>query len=255
MKFIRNVILAAGLFLFCAGAQTQEQSADKKDLTPEEIIRKFTEKETEFYKAWMQYAYVQRAEIRVRSVDGAPSNESMTLVSEVVFNDDGSREIRKVRRNGRLKSVHFTQEDIDIIENINPFSLTTKDLPLYNLKYAGKEKVDELNCHVFAVKPKSFKRGHLYFEGRIWVDDADLQIVRTVGKAVPQGEQRFPEFETLRQIIDGKYWFPVYVHADDRLHFPDTTVRLEETITYSDYKKFESKATIRYKLPDSDDPE
>jgi hypothetical protein len=119
----------------------------------------------------------------------------------------------------------------------------------------GKEKADELDCYVFSVKPKSTKGGKFYFDGKVWVDDQDLQIVKTAGKPVPQTwRQKFPEFETIRQMIDGKYWFPVWTHADDKLYFPDKVVRIEQTITYEDYRKFSTKATILpgSSLPDDD---
>jgi hypothetical protein len=250
VQYAYVLILTAMLLGGHTYAQTQPQpapqpgaqTAAKEDLSPEQIIRKFAQKETEFYDAWMQYTYTQTASIRILSVDGAPQKETMTIVSEVIFNDDGTREVRPLRRSGRLRSVIFTEEDKEVIDNINPFALTTKELPLYNLKYQGKEKVDELDCYVFSVKPKSIKRGRLYFEGKIWVDDLDLQVVRTVGKAVPQSrENQFPEFETIRQVIDDKYWFPVWTHADSKLRFPEQVVRVEETITYDDYKQFRSR--------------
>jgi hypothetical protein len=152
--------------------------------------------------------------------------------------------------------VRWTREDEEIINNLNPFALTEADLPLYDLKYEGKERVDELNCYVFSVKPKNIKRGRFYFEGKILVDDIDFLVVRTLGKAVPQtAENQFPEFETLRQMIDGKYWFPVYTHADERLRFPGATVRIEQTVYYDDYRKFDSSTTIRYGTLDAIDPE
>ena len=176
------------------------------------------------------------------------------MVFEVIFNDDGSREIRERSRRGRLTAVRLTREDQEIITNLNPFALTTAELPFYDLKYEGKEQVDELNCYVFSVKPKNMKRGHLYFEGKIWVDDIDFLVVRTLGKAVPQTKTNlFPEFETLRQMIDGKYWFPVWTHSDERLRFPDKTVRIEETITYDDYRRFDITTKIRYGTPDAED--
>ncbi len=232
----------------------QSQSGDKAqatpqkgDLSPEEVIKAFSAKETEFYAAWLQYAYRQNAVVRILSVNGSPSRERMTRVSDVIFKDDGTREVREVERRGTLRVVEFTKEDEDVIDNLQPFSLTTKELPLYNLKYEGKEKVDELTCYVFSVKPKSTKGDRFYFQGKIWVDDQDLQVVRTVGKPVPQrGNQQFPEFETLRQSIDGKYWFPVWTHADSVLDFPQNRVRVEETITYDDYKQFSSKATVTF---------
>jgi hypothetical protein len=218
--------------------------------TPDEIIRQFSAKETEFYEAWKEYTYHQTAEVRVVSVNGVPRNEVMTTTSDVVFKDDGSREVQITRRAGDLHSVIYTNQDEEIINNLQPFALTEQDLPLYSLNYEGKEKVDELNCYVFSVKPKSIKNGKFYFQGKIWVDDHDLQIVRTVGKPVPQKKNsQYPDFETIRQMIDKKYWFPVWTHADSELQFQRDNVRIEETITYDDYKHFQSKATIKFEQP------
>ena len=149
-----------------------------------------------------------------------------------------------------MRSVIFTRDDEEVIDNLQPFALTEKELVLYDLSYQGTEKVDELDCYVFSVMPKSVKAGRFYFEGKIWVDDQDLQVVRTVGKPVPQKKNsQFPQFETIRQMIDNKYWFPVWTHADSVLHFQRDNVRIEETITYSDYKHFASKATIQFEPP------
>jgi hypothetical protein len=224
-----------------------DQSTSNENLTPVQIIRKLAEKESAFYEAWTQYTYTQTASIHVLSANDIPQNESMTIISEVVFKDDGTREVNIRRRSGRLRSLIYTDDDQEIIDNLNPFALTTKDLPLYDLQYQGKEKADELECYVFSVKPKSIQKEKFYFEGKIWVDERDLQIVKTRGKAVPQSkDKQFPEFETIRQMIDHKYWFPAWTHADSILDFPGNKVRIEETITYENYKKFASKATIQY---------
>jgi hypothetical protein len=231
-----------------ASAQSKNKAGAKNDAQAEEIIKKFTEKETEFYEAWKQYTYTQNTAVKILSVNGEPiKNESLSITSEVVFDDDGEREIKVVRERGRLKNVRFTDDDRQIINNMNPFALTADELPLYKLKYMGKEKVDELDCFVFSVQPKSIRQNHLYFDGKIWVDDRDYQVVRTVGKPVPQtGETQFPEFETLRQIVDNKYWFPVWTHANSVLHFSDKDVKIEETITYEDYKKFGTSTKIEF---------
>ncbi len=217
---------------------------------PQEIIRAFSAKETEFYEAWKEYTYHQVADVRVLEVNGAPRQEKMTIISDIVFLDDGRRDVQIVRRAGDLHSVIFTRDDEEVIDNLQPFALTEKELPLYDLNYDGKEKVDELDCYVFSVKPKSIKGGRFYFEGRIWVDDQDLQVVRTIGRPVPQKKNsQFPQFETIRQMIDNKYWFPVWTHADSELHFQGDNVHIVETITYSDYKHFASKATIQFEPP------
>lgn len=219
----------------------------EKEPAPEEIIRAFSAKETMFYEAWMEYTYHQTADLRVLSVNGVPKKEQMLTISDVIFKDDGTRDIQVVRRAGDLRSVVYTPEDEEVINNIQPFALTEKQLPQYNLTYVGKEKVDELNCYVFAVKPKTIKNGKMYFEGKIYVDDTDLQIVRTVGKPVPQKKNnQFPDFETIRQMVDGKYWFPVWTHAESQLHFSTDTVHIDETITYADYKHFASSTKIQF---------
>jgi len=230
--------------------QTKAQPAAQRalELQPEEIIKKFSQRETEFYEAWMQYTYHQTAEVKVVSVNGIPKNEKMTTISDIVFKDNGAREVQIRRRAGDLRSVVYTMEDEEVINNLQPFALTEKELPEYNVKYVGKEKVDELDCYVFSVDPKILKGNKMYFEGKIWVDDRDLQIVRTVGKPVPQKKGNlFPDFETIRQMIDNKYWFPVWTHAESDLHFSKSeTVHIEETITYADYKRFASKTTIQF---------
>ena len=44
------------------------------------------------------------------------------------------------------------------------------------------------------------------FSGRIWVDEQDLQIVKTKGKGVPETKKnKFPTVETYREHIDGKF--------------------------------------------------
>ena len=120
----------------------------------------------------------------------------------------------------------MTQEDLDDIEKRMPFTMTIDDLPFYNVKYLGQQQEDELNCYVFDLSPKKIDKGQRYFEGRIWVDDHDFQIVKTYGKNVPdlvkakKGEENlFPRFTTWREQIDGKYWFPTYTKVDDNLHF------------------------------------
>jgi hypothetical protein len=246
---MRRARFAAVMILLCAGVsapQTPQQKPAKKDLQPEEIIKAFTAKESEFYEAWSNYYYRQVASIKVLSVDGSPANEAMTLVFDVVFLDDGTREVKLTERTGRLRNVIWTPDDQDVITNYQPFALTAKDLPGYDLNYEGKERVDELDTYVFSVRPKTTKDGKLHFQGKIWVDDADLQIVRTVGKIVPQtAESQFPEFETLRQLVDKKYWFPVWSHADSTLNFPGKRVRIEETITYEGFKQFKSSVVVK----------
>jgi len=116
----------------------------------------------------------------------------------------------------------------------------------------GKQKEDELNTYVFDIKPKTIEKNQRYFQGRIWVDDHDFQIVKTFGKSVPDiqhgknGENLFPNFTTYREQIDGKYWFPTYTRVDDTLHFSNNDVHIRQTVKYTNYKQFGSKVRITY---------
>jgi hypothetical protein len=101
---------------------------------------------------------------------------------------------------------------------------------------------------VFDISPKEIEDGERYFEGRLWVDDLDLQIVKTYGKAVPDlvkdgQENLFPRFETYRQQIDD-FWFPTYTRAVDTLNFRSGPVRIRQVIRYEDYKQFGADVTF-----------
>ena len=51
--------------------------------------------------------------------------------------------------------------------------------------WASSRKI-ELHCYVFDIAPKQIVGKKRYFQGRIWVDDHDFQIVKTYGQAVPE---------------------------------------------------------------------
>ena len=150
-----------------------------------------------------------------------------------------------------LRNILLTPEDEQDLRNVQPFVLTTNEIPKYDIRYLGKQMADEIPCYVFAVKPKKMEKGQRYFEGQIWVDDRDLQIVKTYGKGVgilKRGEDnQFPKFETFREQIDGKYWFPTYTRADDVLHFQQSgDQRIKMTVKYEDYKQFKAQTNITF---------
>ncbi len=47
-----------------------------------------------------------------------------------------------------------TAEDIEDLGGIKPFALEPSKIDKYNIRYVGKEKIDELNLHIFDVQPK-----------------------------------------------------------------------------------------------------
>ena len=236
------------LFVSSLGAQG--------DLRPEEIIDRFAAMETEFRELWQQYTYKQKILFQVLD-DRGEVEEQREMLVEVYFSKDGKRETRTLDDRGRLRSVRVSQEDIDDAVHRQPFVLTTDELPHYKVEYRGEEQVDELYTFVFDIAPRRIQKGKRYFEGRIWVDDLDFQIVRSVGKVVPDyRDNKFPKFETLRQQVDGEFWFPVWTEADDVLRFGrGRSVRVRELITYDDFQKFEVNTSIRYEPIEGQEPE
>jgi len=212
------------------------------------IISSFAAKEKDFRTAWLNYTYTQNMEMRILRVRGrGVSGQYFQMNSEIYFDDQGQRKIRVTRRMDRLKDIAFTREDEEVIHNLQPFVLTTEELNEYDVQYVKKIRVDELDCYLFSIEPRRMRKGQFYFRGQIWVDQQDLQIVMTRGKPLPEPKnQRFPEFETRRELIDGKFWFPTWTEAQDALRFPSGEVEIQETVTYGNYKRFNVDATIRF---------
>ena len=217
------------------------------EVNPDEIIRKFAAKEKDFSDALQNYVYRQTSKIQELDEAGDQVGK-WEITSDITFTSDGKRTEHVVRAPvSTLKNLLLTPEDMEDLRSTQPFVLTTDQLPLYDIRYLGKQNADEIACYVFSVKPKKLTPGKRYFEGQIWVDDRDFQIVKTYGKGVGKaGDQQFPSFETLREQIDGKYWFPTYTHADDTLHFKDLDIKIRMLVTYKDYKKFTGKSTIQF---------
>jgi hypothetical protein len=239
------------VFLLAGAVSGFAQIRDEQPPIPvDEIIRKFAEKEREFSAARANYTY--RQDVKVQSLN---ANDRVTgeyhMVSDIIFDPSGRRTERIVfAPASTLKDIQLTPQDLQDIREIQPFVLTSNDIQKYDLKFLGKEKVDEIDCYAFDVGPKKIEKGQRYFEGRIWVDDQDLQIVKTYGKAVPDirengQENLFPRFETYREQID-RYWFPTYTRAVDTLQFSTGAQRIRQIIKYENYKKFEADVKLTF---------
>ena len=210
-----------------------------------EIIKRFAARETEFRIERDNYTYTQAFAIQTIDDDGRPDGE-YRMVSDIIFTPDGKRfEKVKFAPPDTLRRISLSQQDLEDVRNVQPFVLTTTELPKYNVTYVGRQQVDELSTYVFDVAPKTIEKNQRYFQGRVWVDDKDLQIVMTDGKAVPDiitknNENVFPRFRTYRQNIEKGYWFPVFTRADDYLHFRSGDVHIRMTVKYSNYKRYGS---------------
>jgi hypothetical protein len=259
MKFMRiglvvlvAVALCGPVSLRAFGDEGALDAAQPKGVTPDEIIQRFSAKEKEFKTALDQYGY--RQSVKVQTIDGETPDGEYTQVFDVSFDDQGKKVKNVVfAPQSTLQRIMMTEQDIDDIENRLPFVLTSDEIGEYSILYVGQQQEDDLHCYVFDIAPKQIEGKKRYFQGRIWVDDKDFQIVKTYGKSVPDirkkrdNENLFPKFTTYReQVVDGPYWFPVYTRADDTLHFSNQDVKIREIVKYTNYKKFGSNSKITY---------
>jgi hypothetical protein len=224
---------------------------------PDEIIKKFAAKETEFREALNHYTYRRVARVQTIDDDNKVDGE-WYQVDDVTFDATGRRTEKTVYApESTLQRVMMSPSDLQDIQRGYPFVLTTEEIAQYNVKYVGKQKVDEVDCFVFDIAPKQIEKTKRYFLGRIWVDASELQIVVTNGRMVPDDtrkgkEDLHPPFMTWRQQVDGHYWFPVYTKGEGVLHFGGGSgymsedVHIRDTIKYTDYKRFGSTIKIIY---------
>jgi hypothetical protein len=242
------------------------ESNPPKGISAEEMIQRFAAKEKEFKEARDHYTY--RQDIKVVTLDGDTVTGMYQEVFDVLFDDKGHRIENVVfapQSSLEQGGLSLDEGDVQDFRNRLPFVLTSDEIPEYNILYVGQQTEDELHCYVFDVAPKQIVGKKRYFQGRIWVDDHDFQIVKTYGQAVPEvrdtkkkgnkEEHLYPKFTTWRQQIDGKYWFPTYTRADDTLHFNLNDVHIREIVKYEDYKRFGSSVRILYQgqeVPKSD---
>ena len=244
---MRGVVLSTAIAAVCLPMWAADDN-----INADEIIQKFAAKEMEFSQARNNYTY--RQSVKLEELDGAgnPTGGKWEIIEDIIFTPEGKRMEKVVYAPViSLRNILLTPEDEQDLRNVQPFVMTTAEIPEYDVHYLGREKVDEIGCYVFSVKPKKLVTGKRYFEGQAWVDDRDLQIVKTYGKGVGvikrSSDNQFPKFETYREQIDGKYWFPTYTHADDTLHFKNgDNVHIRMVVKYQDYKRYEGRSTIKY---------
>src|SRR5580658_3694385 len=216
-----------------------------KTLSVQDVIVQFGAAEAIVKETRLHYTYKQ--DVRMQTLSGTSVTGEFHEVSTISYDAKGKRvEEVTFAAQPSLKGLQLEQDDMEDIRVFMPLLLTSEDLPRYNLTYAGQQHVDDLDTYVFHVEPKkkeeSAKR---YFEGRIWVDAQDFQIVKVCGKSGPElirtGKHQHsdlrPTFVTYRQQVDDRYWFSSYTRSDDTLRFPAGPLHLRQVIKYTDYRR------------------
>lgn len=227
----------------CADGNGLLDPAPPKTVTVAEVIQKFAAEEAKVKEARTHYTYTQ--DVLVQTLNGAVADGQFHEVSTVSYDAKGRRaENVTYAEQTTLRGVQLSQEDMDDIRIFMPLILTTEDLPQYNVAYAGQQHVDDLDTYVFHVEPKKEDKNKRFYQGRIWVDAHDLQIVKVCGKSVPdivhvrkgQRQDLRPTFVGYRQQVDG-HWFPAYAKVDDTLHFKAVSIHIREIIKLTGYQR------------------
>jgi hypothetical protein len=240
----------------CEDGNGPLDSAEPKGITISQIIEKLGAGERMVKEARNRYTFTQ--EVRIQTLAGTEVDGQFHEITSVSYDEKGKR-LEKVTfgEQSTLQRIKLTELDTTDIRAFMPLVLPTADLAQYNLRYSGQQHVDDLDTYQFHIEPKKIEKNHRYFQGRIWVDNQDFQIVKVCGKSVPeqlkvkknQPADVRPTFVTYRRLVEGRYWFPAYTRSDETLQFRAGSVHVREIVKYSDYKlagaKPEAAATAR----------
>ena len=216
---------------------------------PANLAKLVAHRESETQKERNEYMYRQIVTIQELDDHGSARGEYKE-VRDVIFSPvhDRTEELIGKPSNG-LKSLKMTDEDFRDIREIQPLAITEEQLWNYDTKFRGDETMDDVDCWVLQVRPRQVLDGQRFFDGMIWVDKKEYNIVHLEGQAVPQirtmkQENLFPRFTTIRKPIDGKHWFATFTYADDTLQFRSGPLRERLSIAYSNYRRFGATSTF-----------
>jgi len=221
------------------------------DDPPADLIKRVAQRETETAEAQANYTYRQSLNIDEFDNRGAIAGGYWEK-RDIIFSPKQERTEQMVDRPfNTLHRIGLTEEDFRDIREVQPFLLTKDQLFLYETRFRGEESMDGVDCYVIHIQPRQILQGQRLFEGVLWVDKNDYSIIRSEGQAVPQIrttkiENLFPHFTTLREKVDGNFWFPVTTFGDDTLYFRDGPQRIRIIIRYSQYKKFGAESKITF---------
>ena len=238
------VALAHGQTDCAVGSETLD-TAQPKGISSQELLQKLIGHEDKVQSARSQYTFTQ--DVLVQTLDGKAVDGQFHQITKISHDDKGKRvENISFAEQSTLRGIQLSDADLDDIRSFMPWIMTSEQAPQYNLTYAGRQHVDDLDTYVFHVEPKNLEKDRRYFQGRIWVDDRDLEIVKLCGKSVPdviakkkkknQPVELRPTFVSYRQLVDG-HWFPAYARVDDTLNFGVQSVHVREIVKFTGYKR------------------
>ncbi len=235
-------ILASGLWFSGPAAA---------DDPPANLTQLIAARETETAQAQSNYTYRQTVtldELDRRGVTEGTYRE----VRDIIFSPQRERTEEMVGKPFRtLTHLKMTDEDFRDIREVQPFLLTKDQAFLYETKFRGEENMNGVDCFVVQIRPRQILESQRLFDGMLWVSKKDYSVIRSEGQAVPEihtlkTENLFPHFTTVRQKVEGDFWFPVMTYGDDTLNFRGGGRRIRLTIRYTEYHRFGADSKITY---------
>ena len=223
----------------------------RADDPPPDLVRRVALRETETAQAQANYTYRQSVTIDEFDGHGAKSG-GYREVRDIIFSPAQERTQQMIGKPAdTLSRLKLTEEDFRDIREVQPFLMTKDQAFLYETRFRGEEAMDGVDCYVLQIRPRQILDGQRLFDGMLWVSKQDYSIVRSEGQAVPQvqtlkNENLFPHFTTLRQKVEGGFWFPITTYGDDTLYFRNGPQRIRLVIQYSNYKKFGAESKITF---------
>jgi hypothetical protein len=242
-----SFILASGL-LFSALAFPLLSAAEEP---PPNLVRLIAARETETAVVQGNYTYRQTVTLDEMTPSGLAQG-TYREVRDIIFSPSQERSEQMVGKPfATLTHLQLTDEDFRDLREVQPFLLTKEQAFLYETQFKGEEAMDGVDCFVVQIRPRQILDGQRLFDGMLWVSKKDFSVIRSEGQAVPQirtlkTENLFPHFTTLRQKVEGDYWFPVMTYGDDTLYFRGGAQRVRLTIRYSDYHRFGADSKITF---------
>jgi len=235
--------ILASVLLFSASAPAQDP--------PPNLVRLIAARETETAAVQSNYTYQQTVTVDEMNPRGFIQG-AYREVRDIIFSPAAERTEQMIGKpSNTLTHLRLTEEDFRDMRDIQPFLLTKDQAFLYATKFQGDEMMDSVDCWVVKIGPREILDGQRLFDGMLWVSKKDYSVIRSEGQAVPQivtlkTENLFPHFTTVRQKVDGDYWFPALTYGDDTLYFRGGAQRVRLTIRYSDYHRFGADSTVTF---------
>lgn len=216
------------------------------------IITNFIAVERKFRETLIQFSF--KRDVVLQTIGPAGEVTGEYIRNSVFVLDDSGQRVEQVVYHPRptINEMRITKEDVQDLAGSQLFGLEKEKLNAgdiaYDFSYVGEESLNGRPAYLLTVKPRQEPNPHQmrvrFFVGQIWIDPLSFQTIKLRGITEPHGKQRFPVFETERELkIEGQA-FPSETAADDILHFSDKDVHYRIKVRYYDFKRFASRLKI-----------